>query len=70
LLAVASLLDTLDRVLLSAHMGEHFLLMSVAPLLLLLGALQVPLLRGLPRNFVRRVLGPFFRMHWLSGKVV
>jgi len=36
LLAVASLLDTLDRVLLSAHMGQHFLLMSVAPLLLLL----------------------------------
>jgi putative membrane protein len=64
-LAVASPLDTLDGVLLSAHMGQHFLFMSVAPPLLLLGAPQVPLLRGLPRIFVRHVLGPFFRMHWL-----
>jgi len=39
--------------------------MSVAPPLLLLGAPQVPLLRGLPRVFVRRVLGPLFRIHWL-----
>jgi putative membrane protein len=69
-LAAASPLDTLDGVLLSAHMGQHFLFMSVAPPLLLLGAPRVALLRGLPRIFVRRVLGLFFRMHWLSGKVV
>ena len=65
-LAVASPFDTLDGQLLSAHMVQHFLFMSVAPPLLLLGAPQVPLLRGLPRIFVRRVLGPFFRMHWLK----
>ncbi|HLH33782.1 MAG TPA: cytochrome c oxidase assembly protein [Alloacidobacterium sp.] len=64
-LAVASPLDTLDDRLLTAHMAQHFLFMSVAPPLLLLGAPQVPLLRGLPRAFVRRVLGPLFRMHWL-----
>jgi cytochrome c oxidase assembly factor CtaG len=65
-LAVASPFDTLDGQLLSAHMVQHFLFMSVAPPLLLLGAPQVPLLRGLPRIFVRRALGPFFRMHWLK----
>src|SRR5580698_8059126 len=65
-IAVASPFDTLDGQLLSAHMVQHFLFMSVAPPLLLLGAPQVPLLRGLPRTFVRRVLGPFFRMHWLK----
>lgn len=64
-LAVASPLDTLDDRLLSAHMIQHFVFMSVAPPLLLLGAPQVPLLRGLPRPFVRRVLGPLFRLHWL-----
>jgi cytochrome c oxidase assembly factor CtaG len=64
-LAVASPLDTLDDRLLAAHMGQHFIFMSVAPPLLLLGAPQVPLLRGLPRPFVRSVLGPLFRMHWL-----
>jgi putative membrane protein len=64
-LAVASPVDTLDDRLLSAHMAQHFLFMSVAPPLLWLGAPQVPLLRGLPRPFVRRVLGPLFRLHWL-----
>src|ERR1700759_3515164 len=51
-------LPTFGGQLLSAHMVQHFLFMSVAPPLLLLGAPQVPLLRGLPRIFVRRVLGP------------
>jgi len=64
-LAVASPIDTLDDRLLTAHMVQHFLFMSVAPPLLLLGSPQVPLLRGLPRPFVRRVLGPLFRLHWL-----
>jgi putative membrane protein len=64
-LAVASPLDTLDDRLLAAHMAQHFIFMSVAPPLLLLGAPQVPLLRGLPRPFVHSVLGPLFRLHWL-----
>jgi cytochrome c oxidase assembly factor CtaG len=64
-LAVASPVDTFDDQLLSAHMVQHFLFMSVAPPLLLLGAPQVPLLRGLPRPFVRVAFGPLIRMHWL-----
>jgi putative membrane protein len=65
-LATASPVDTLDDQLLSAHMVQHFLFMSVAPPLLLLASPQVPLLRGLPRIFVRTVLGPVFRQHWLK----
>ncbi|WP_158748614.1 cytochrome c oxidase assembly protein [Acidobacterium sp. S8] len=64
--AVASPFDTLDGRLLSAHMVQHFLFMSVAPPLLLLSAPQVPLLRGLPRIVIRGVLGPLFRLHWLK----
>jgi putative membrane protein len=64
-LAIASPFDTLDGQLLSAHMGQHFLFMSVAPPLLLLGAPQVPLLRGLPRIVIRKVVGPLIRLHWL-----
>ncbi len=59
-IAVASPLDTLDGLLLTAHMTQHLILMSVVPPLLLLGAPAVPLLRGLPRSAVRDGLGPFF----------
>ncbi len=50
--SVASPLDGFADVMLSAHMVEHFLLMSIAPPLLLLGYPSVPLLRGLPAWFV------------------
>ena len=60
-IAIASPLDTLDSLLLVAHMTQHLILMSVAPPLLLLGAPAVPLLRGLPRSVLRDGLGPFFR---------
>lgn len=60
-LAIASPLDTLDSLLLVAHMAQHLILMSVAPPLLLLGAPAVPLLRALPRSALREGLGPFFR---------
>lgn len=60
-LAVGSPVDTLDDVLLTAHMAQHLIFMSVAPPLLLLGAPAVPLLRGLPRSLLRTVLGPLFR---------
>ena len=59
-LAIASPLDVLGNWLLLAHMAQHLLLMSVAPPLLLLGAPTVPLLRGLPRGWVREGLGPLF----------
>jgi cytochrome c oxidase assembly factor CtaG/polyferredoxin len=59
--AIASPLDTLDGLLLVAHMTQHLILMSVVPPLLLLGAPAVPLLRSLPRSILRDGLGPFFR---------
>jgi putative membrane protein len=59
-LALASPLDGFADALLSAHMVQHLLLMSAVPPLLLLGLPVVPLLRGLPRPFVRTVPGPLF----------
>jgi putative membrane protein len=51
--ALASPIDALDDFLLSAHMLQHFILMSVAPPLLVLGAPLVPMLRGMPRWLIR-----------------
>lgn len=65
--AVSSPLDTFSDKLLSIHMAQHFVLMSVAPPLIVLGAPVVPMLRGLPRWFVRPVLGPLIRQRWLRG---
>ena len=59
LLALASPLDAFAGLLLSAHMLQHLLLLSVAPPLILLGAPLLPLLRGLPRAFARDGVGPF-----------
>jgi cytochrome c oxidase assembly factor CtaG len=61
-IAIASPLDTLSGVLLTAHMVQHLLLMAVAPPLIVLGAPIVPMLRGLPRFFVREGLGPLFTL--------
>ena len=58
-LAIASPLDAFSGLLLSAHMVQHLLLMSVVPPLILLGAPLLPLLRGLPRKFARDGVGPF-----------
>jgi cytochrome c oxidase assembly factor CtaG len=58
--ALGSPLDGFADALLSAHMVQHLLLMSVVPPLVLLGLPTVPMLRGLPRWFVRTVLGPLF----------
>ena len=59
LLALASPLNTFDSFYLSAHMAQHLLLIMVAPPLLLLGKPFLPLLRGLPKPFVREAVGPF-----------
>ncbi len=59
--AVASPLDTFSDSLLFMHMAQHFVLMSVAPPLIVLGAPVVPMLRGLPRPLIRTVLRPLFR---------
>src|ERR1700674_1456540 len=60
-LAVGSPLALLDEALLTAHMVQHLLLMTIAPALILTGAPVVPLLHGLPQRFVQSVLGPVFR---------
>ncbi len=67
-IALASPIDALDDFLLSAHMIQHFLLMSVVPPLLVLGAPTVPLLRGLPRPIIRsmRPLFTFRPLHALA----
>ena len=65
-LAIASPIDGFADVLLSAHMVQHFLLMSAVPPLVLLGAPVVPLLRGLPRWVIKRFLGPLIAQRWLD----
>lgn len=57
--AIASPLDTAGGYLLSAHMTQHFLLLMVAPPLLLLGAPANPMLHGLPAVVRVEWLGPF-----------
>ncbi len=63
-IAIASPIDALDDFLLAAHMIQHFILMSIAPPLIVLGAPTVPLLRGLPKA-LRALLRPMFRARWL-----
>lgn len=65
--AVSSPLDTFSDKLLTVHMAQHFVLMSIAPPLIVFGAPVVPLLRGLPRWIVGPVLGPLIRRRWLRG---
>jgi putative membrane protein len=60
-LAIGSPLALLDEQLLTVHMVQHLLLMTIAPALILAGAPVMPLLHGLPQGFVRSVLGPFLR---------
>lgn len=58
-IAVSSPLATLDHQLLTAHMVQHLLLMTVAAPLMLLGAPVVALLQGLPRRAAHSVSGFF-----------
>jgi cytochrome c oxidase assembly factor CtaG len=76
-LAIGSPMDGFADALLSAHMVEHLLLMSVVPPLLLYGRPVVPLLRGLPTWSTRHIVGPLLRLsplrcllHWLVKPVV
>ena len=59
--AVASPLAALDHQLLTAHMVQHLLLMTLAPPLVWLGAPLKPLLQGLPRGFVQVIVTPMSR---------
>ena len=59
--AVGSPLASMDHDLLTAHMVQHLLLMTVAAPLILLGAPAIALLHGLPQRLVRSVLVPLLR---------
>jgi putative membrane protein len=63
-MAVASPIAALDHDLLTVHMVQHLLLMTLAPALILLGAPLLLLLRGLPHAWVKYVAVPGFR--WRS----
>ncbi len=58
-IANESPLDAFDSLFLSAHMAQHLLLIMIAPPLLLLSHPLLPMLRGLPKTFVKEGLGPF-----------
>jgi cytochrome c oxidase assembly factor CtaG/polyferredoxin len=66
-IAIESPLDSFSSLLLGVHMVQHLLLMMIAPPLILYGQPMLPLLRGLPRQFVRDALGPFLRWNVLRG---
>ena len=76
-IAIGSPLDAFADVLLSAHMVEHLILMSLVPPLVLLGLPVVPLLRGLPWILRKAIAGPLLRLgplrrltHWLISPPV
>ena len=60
-ISIGSPLDAFADMLLSAHMVEHLILMSVVPPLILLGFPVVPLLRGLPAFVRTAIAGPPLR---------
>jgi putative membrane protein len=61
-MAVGSPLAALDEELLSVHMVQHLLLMTIGPPLILLGSPVLPLLHGLPKRISRTALSPLFRL--------
>jgi putative membrane protein len=71
-LALGSPLAAFDEKLLTVHMVQHLLLMTIAPPLILVGAPIMPLLHGLPRQFVHGIIGLLFRWPPLQqfGRVI
>jgi putative membrane protein len=59
--AVAPPIAALDHELLTAHMVQHLLLMTLAPPLIWLSAPLKPLLHGLPHQFAQGIVVPMFR---------
>jgi putative membrane protein len=58
---LASPLAGFDHRLLTAHMAEHLLLMTLAPPLIWLGAPIIALRYGLPQQFVQAIIDPLLR---------
>ena len=54
-IALGSPLAVMDHHLLTGHMAQHLLLMTVAAPLILLGAPVITLLHGLPQHFLRKI---------------
>src|ERR1700734_54018 len=70
--AVVSPLAALDHHLLTAHMAQHLLLMTVAAPLILLGAPAIVVLHAFPQHFLRSIQGTFLRwplVQWF-GRIV
>ncbi|MGA7623261.1 MAG: cytochrome c oxidase assembly protein [Candidatus Acidiferrales bacterium] len=65
-IAIGSPLQALDDVSLSIHMIQHLLLMTIAPLFILLAAPTMPLLHGLPHTLASGAVGPFLRWRWVK----
>ncbi len=61
LLALVSPIDHLAGELFSLHMVQHFLLVMVAPPLILLSAPMIPVLRGIPVELRRTVVIPVLK---------
>lgn len=66
-IALGSPLAVMDHHLLTGHMAQHLLLMTVAAPLILLGAPAITLLHGLPQHFLRNILRPFGRWPLVHG---
>ncbi|HEY1850188.1 MAG TPA: cytochrome c oxidase assembly protein [Candidatus Binataceae bacterium] len=66
-LALISPLEALDEALLTAHMVQHLLLLTIAPPLLLLGAPQIPMIRGIPPKLAKRTIGIIAKSHSCKG---
>jgi len=60
-IALASPIDAVNSLLLTAHMLQHMLFVMVAPPLILLGAPLVPIVRGLP-SVARECVGPIAKL--------
>src|SRR5207245_9891530 len=60
--ALASPLAGFDHQLLTAHMAEHLLLMTLAPPLMWLGAPIIVLRNGLPQQFIHAIIEPALRL--------
>src|SRR5712672_1746512 len=66
--ALGSPLAAFDEELLTVHMIQHLLLMTLAPPLILLGAPVMPFLHCLPRRFMQSVISLLLRwapVQWL-----
>jgi cytochrome c oxidase assembly factor CtaG len=65
-IAIGSPVGAFDDVSLTVHMVQHLLLITIAPLLILLSAPALPFLQGLPQWMSRKVIGPILRSAWMK----